>query len=829
MWQPALGGEQHQAMRDGFGLGACLWHREKPTPSLWIYLRNGKVPAGHGNISCYAPIVLGEVRLPGAAKPRISVASADRVHQVYELAAKGSGAGAGVQITVSRLTPALLFDLSGTTSVALFAGDKTKTRRLLRWGNFRWIQAQKQRGFKYFFPDRRKHVQFSKELRKQLGEPRPPRFFALSDGRSVRLGTLSKKETVLGRDGTGWVLLWYGKDAWFATGESTMVPTAPPVHLGPGDAPMLLLFSQAPTAKLTGRDGLGPGGSLVLTFPRPGAKMALLPLYGYRIPPVIASAREAHEETQAWSDALPGEVKQRCDWWASRLAEYPVTVEETLSYDAGSDTTVMKEVFSFSRIREGGVRAAPVPPMLELARREGFPIKTSAEAVDSGMATYCGPYAVVEGADRYEVRIRGLGKYARETPVPKPAAARAGTGVPAVQAELVSEVDKILAAGHLAPVMLPWKHAWGWSAPYYSCTVRQLYFAPGQVLYTLSAALPFLDRNRRDRVLEYLQNERAQFPPEVVPHLPSDKGSRREAVRVPAFWVEKQTALLRGRNFHIVNKIVPGEALYDLASYYAARGAEEMEEDGFDLAGAVQTTALPWLSRTEWATLGWYSWDRKDHDYGLNRTVEANRQAAGLIGLVRLARVAGEKAWEGRAMAHLGRVLAHRYALGKYLGWLYRRGGVLIVPEGFDPSADVREVTISERTVFLGYGRNTGGLLPRRSDFEGAYKCMVPETGRFFADHLKAEAEAFARETATFYGDAFMTLGTPRRVTEWWHNNPTDPHQIFLIHAWILGRDGDWLRRHLDVPLVPVGDWYHIDKLVATLRDYSGTRWEVWR
>ncbi len=37
---------------------------------------------------------------------------------------------------------------------------------------------------------------------------------------------------------------------------------------------------------------------------------------------------------------------------------------------------------------------------------------------------------------------------------------------------------------------------------------------------------------------------------------------------------------------------------------------------------------------------------------------------------------------------------------------------------------------------------------------------------------------------------------------------------------------GDFLCEHLDVPLVPVGDWYYIDKLVSTLLAYSGIEWK---
>jgi hypothetical protein len=104
---------------------------------------------------------------------------------------------------------------------------------------------------------------------------------------------------------------------------------------------------------------------------------------------------------------------------------------------------------------------------------------------------------------------------------------------------------------------------------------------------------------------------------------------------------------------------------------------------------------------------------------------------------------------------------------------------------------------------------------------------MAPELARFFADYLKPQAEGFARAMAAYYPDAFLTLGTSRRCAEWWHNYPQDPHQIFLVHAWILGQKGDWLRRRLDVPLVPVGDLYYIDKLVATLAACGQTTWKV--
>jgi len=148
-----------------------------------------------------------------------------------------------------------------------------------------------------------------------------------------------------------------------------------------------------------------------------------------------------------------------------------------------------------------------------------------------------------------------------------------------------------------------------------------------------------------------------------------------------------------------------------------------------------------------------------------------NRQAAALIGLARLARMSGNEEWQHRAAAELARVLAHRFAVGKYTGWLYEQA-LLAAPKGFSPADDPREVAVSEEHAVLGYGSNQRGPLPYFNDEEGPYTAMVPELARFCADHLKPQAEDFARATAAHYPDAFLTLGAPRRPAEWWHNYP---------------------------------------------------------
>jgi hypothetical protein len=467
--------------------------------------------------------------------------------------------------------------------------------------------------------------------------------------------------------------------------------------------------------------------------------------------------------------------------------------------------------------------------MLELARQEGYPAAASAPLHDTGLLTYCGPYVGVEKADSYAVRLPAGGRYVREALHVQPAP---DEGLAAeARAELVAEVDRILAAGHLAPVNLPWKVAYGWGAFNFS-SVRLLYSAPGQALSSLAATLPFLDAERQQRVRAYLTQERESFPPEAIAHLPSHVGARREPWRLSREFIHTETNKLRGQNFHVRTRTLPPQALYDLARYYAAVGAARMTQDGFALDDAAEKTIRPWTRREEWASLGWRSWplDQRDPQYygsyGWNQAADVNRQAIGLIGLARLARLAGDKPWERRAMARLARVLARRFAVAKYVGWLYRQGGILPAPEGFSPADDPRAVAVSEVHAAIGHGRNQNGPLPYFSDEEGPYVPMVPELARFLAERLKPEAEAFARATAAYYPDAFLTLGTPRRCAEWWHNYPQDSWQIFMVRAWILGAEGDTLRKHLDVPLVPVGDLYYLDKLAATLAAYGRRDWK---
>ena len=93
--------------------------------------------------------------------------------------------------------------------------------------------------------------------------------------------------------------------------------------------------------------------------------------------------------------------------------------------------------------------------------------------------------------------------------------------------DLRLEVDKILAAGHLAP--------------YYfnACDLHHegyfLYVAPGRVITTLAWAYPHLSLEQQARVKEYVAKELAnpKYAPWAGPKLPWDEGTGREGLGKP--------------------------------------------------------------------------------------------------------------------------------------------------------------------------------------------------------------------------------------------------------------------------------------------------------
>jgi hypothetical protein len=554
--------------------------------------------------------------------------------------------------------------------------------------------------------------------------------------------------------------------------------------------------------------------------------------------------------------SLKFEIADRSNWRADKASEVARSVEETYSYDEAADTVTIVVKFD----KQG---FAPLPPMVALAARYGFPVQIAPPPVDTGKHGALGPLVGVAGADQYAVTVKGLAKYVvgkgdwpnlceapsgpfrQIGPVPSSALAR-------LQRELESEVAKIIRGGHLAPwfflVNVPGSGADDRGDVYW-CN-------PAETLYLLAEAAPLLSPESRTALTEYLRAERERFPPEKQRSMPFAEGTRRE-------FCEPAKALLKKweeKNFGYLTRSLPNIwSLYGLARYYELVG----EKPSGDVMECCREIVARSLEHRDWATLYW----RRGHTPAFNAVHGVNQLFAGLVGYIRLARLVGDKDAENLGWGLFARAAALRLAMGKYTQymhearlfnvyydfrssrrfqnatpqdlvikvetdparytlpedpawWVKRHAGdwlgELVTWNWSRPIDDVRQVHRLDETgvdVWEWCGTDCYGTGQKRDASEeqdywymrlGPYllpfRDMVPELGRFMADHLKLESEAFCRRVVENQPHWYVTYAEAILSGEIGFNMPCDAHGQFLARAWILGERPEQLERYIDVP-----------------------------
>jgi len=746
---------------------------------------------------------LGEIRAHGVSKAPVPREEGDWTHVRISYGDKEKPC---LRIWASRVSPALLLQ-TPEDSITLFCRRKA-------------FAGFKGRGIPIW----------------RAGHP--PALLAAPRGKGVEvraLALVSGEESALEiaqEEGT-WALCWFGKGAGIVTsrrpfphaGRHWINPT-----LGQADCPVLMVFDSPPESITLGRNGLR------VTFARAKANrlhsLALAPLHGDLFP--LAT------ETDRWRKGLPEHIVAQCRWWNEHLADVPYSVSERYAYDAAKDIITVTEDVRYLRIRDGGQKLAPLPPMVALALTQGFPMKLraagrKASLVESSVLTFFGPYCGVEGADSYSYAVSGLGKLVKGRPVTgKPVAADAHL----VRA-LAKQIRRMLEAGHLAP----WYCARNCYGAGYRCywrhQTRFVWSNPGETLYVLAQALPLLSEGLRQEVVAYMKKERAEYPPEEIAHTPVWKGARREWHRlddVETFRLHQQR--VGQLNFHVVNKLIPEETLYYLADYYQAVGAKELTQETWD---ELQAVLAPYLRRQDWATLGF--WPLRIPSglccNGWGGVHDANLHFAGLVGAVRLARMMGAR--QDDYWGQLARAALWRYALGRYAHYLDQRKfydvpkepdwmarwfegswvGHLITYNWRGPLDDVRQVTrqspyglqFSDSPMDRFHGQSTVPFL-------GA----VPELGRFARQHLRAELKSFSDRYERTMPAWHIAKCTTNVNAEFCYLAPEESYQVFLIRAWVLGEPPEKLESYLDTPWMARGDLYYIHKLSETIKAYRGMR-----
>ncbi|MBN2244082.1 MAG: hypothetical protein JW793_15460 [Acidobacteria bacterium] len=180
------------------------------------------------------------------------------------------------------------------------------------------------------------------------------------------------------------------------------------------DVPWFLSLQKKPTRIALTRNGLE------IEFPEEDTGYIFsMPFYGFEKLPQENNdlcennqlpSRNVHP--WQWTESLPPEVIQRCDWWAGVAKSYPVSFSETYSIDPSSDAIVFHQSYDWLTIEDSwGTRPrrfATISPALGLAWKFGFPATFSSDIYDPDYFTGFGPYAGALDVDQLDISMHVL-------------------------------------------------------------------------------------------------------------------------------------------------------------------------------------------------------------------------------------------------------------------------------------------------------------------------------------------------------------------------------------------------------------------------------------
>jgi hypothetical protein len=800
VWQTSAQGMKASQYGNVGGLGSTVniangW----PT----ITLHGGVDTVGYESMSGPVGIPLGEIAIPGGAEPSSAT-------QVVDWAKNEITAGS-LKLWATRTSPALLVQVPNN-QVRLFSGSVT--RRSL-CGN---------------------------DICSDTGAT-SPKYVAYATAGGIQRATLGSGATSLSGINQNWLLVWYGTDSHFV---ETKTPTSysgpdydhaslPVTQAYQGDAPMLLLFQKAPSS--IQKDA---SGGIQVTLAQASSYIGILPVLGRDHPRASV--------TEAWrNNGLPADVAAKIQWWAGHLCSYPVTASESYGYNAGTDTASITENITFldNVLCAGGTRFAPIPPMVGIVK-DSLGVSFSGTAVNANLPTEFGPTFGIEGVSQYTWSVSGLAELADNQRT-----VGSGTAPADLEQELEAQVQRIIAAGHMAPWVFmddfpinPSRGALYWANP-----ADSLYH-----LIEIAEALPA--GATKSALINYIRTERSTYPPETTYDLavkPKELGGTGTArtgfayygltfEEVDWYWANSDSQSDRRADEHLQD--VPLYNFYALSRYYQLTGES--------VPASVMTQAQTVLDRDmreqDWASSYWF-YGYQDRRISV---VNATRHFAGMLGYVRLADKTGD-ASEATARALLAKAAVTRLGMMEYPRYLSSAGlvelparadwqpyfsrerwrGHLFNSNWTTANDDARQVfNWDQHEVFLydhsgnqRYGYDQYEFIRLNSPSLIGYRDMVPELAKLFSDSAKNEALIYADKFAALAPHWYAAFGEAIFGMEHNLNHPIDSFQVFMAKAWIGGETPDNLAHYADIPWLQTGDLFYVQKLAETVRAYRGSDW----
>ena len=566
------------------------------------------------------------------------------------------------------------------------------------------------------------------------------------------------------------------------------------------DLPILVRLEHEPASIRSASEG-----GLALVFERPAGKMAVMPLGGGRL--------FLPDETEKWSEGLPAEILRHCRAWSARLRDFPLSVGEDFKIDPQTDTVAIENDFRWISFNDDWdsppIKAAPIPPMLALALRGEAPVKLFAnnrevKPVDYEFMDTAGIMMAIEGVDDYTYRISEL-EYLLD--VPHLSGNITNSRARSLQEKLEKHIEQMVEAGPLAPLLYIYGGIGGtWFSHFYWGTSSELAGA-------LAASYPYLSEKLQETVLTYLKSEWEANPPFEFNRSRYTSGRLRTPYEIPWEDMDRQLgyALKREEEYRRSDHLFE---LYGVDAYLRLTGKEPPEK----LRSKVRDLATEILGRQDWALMGpaRFRTVRDRHAvfyYNLQGSATYNRWLAGAIGLTRMAYRYG---WENEEQ--LGRYLAAKLAVARigqarYVYQMHRYGLV----RGRTEDDNRALLHIDTTCAVLGRGPLEVGV--HQNQELPPFNDLTEEVGRWFGKYARAECKIYLDHLDYSLPLWYISEAPKQQATE----HRTSPLQNYsgnvLAQHWILDKQGDEFTRYIDTTRF-VGDLYYIRNLATGIQCY---------
>jgi hypothetical protein len=344
------------------------------------------------------------------------------------------------------------------------------------------------------------------------------------------------------------------------------------------------------------------------------------------------------------------------------------------------------------------------------------------------------------------------------------------------EARLANEVQRMIQAGHLGPGICYTEQHYSVDSRRHGYQLADYWHNPGELIYTLSIAIPYLPDSLKSAAKDYLKSEFAHYPAHTYVHMGPGGASREIAARPSEYadnWAFYYNQSLSSATEEVdwgAGNITPPWRFPPFNIYACWKYAQVFPE-----------TAPAMLSALQGKVLEMPAFD----GYHITHPSVLNAYIAGYYGYLNLQSLAGQ---------------TRSPDVERWLG-----------------SALEQRMTALNQDPSLLPGSEAGGFI-----------WLTPELGDYLFKNASARVEqvlVYQNWAAPYWhiarAEETTRVDSDRAFWEGYHSHIYETASQFQARAYALKWNHDRLEKYLDAPSVYRGDLTYIQNLVAILQSQS--------